>query len=80
MAELTITITIPDDKVQDLLDAYNWRIGGSDGSDPDGGRIGAGEIKDRIKRNVIADVREVYMAHKHWLSKQRLEAFDLGIE
>jgi hypothetical protein len=71
MAEFNITITIPNDKVQDLIDAYNWMAGGSNGTDPNP-RMTAGDIRDQEKQQVIKRMVHVYRSHKVWLHKEWL--------
>lgn len=77
MADFTITITIPNDKVQDLLAAYNWLAGGSDGSDPDT-PVTAQTVREQEKQRIINRMVHVYRQHKIWLKQKNATADDLG--
>lgn len=77
MALFRIDITIPDDKVQDLLAAYNWLAGGSDGSAPDT-PVTAQTVRDQEKQRIINRMVHVYRQHKIWLKQQNATTDDLG--
>lgn len=77
MADFTITIEIPNDKVQELLDAYNWLAGGSDGSDP-ATPVTVGDVRNQEKERIINRMKHVHRMHKVWLRKQNAQADDLG--
>lgn len=75
MAEFTITITVPNDKVDDLKAAFGWVYGGRvEGTTPATPAAIRAQFKDAIARRM----RTVYRQHKIWLGNQDVPDTDLG--
>lgn len=77
MAAFNIEINVPDDKVQGLIDAYNWRL--SNNPEMPLGMTGA-QVKNHIKAQIVQKLRAVYQEHQRYLAEQASPLDDLGAE
>ena len=59
MAKLNIEIDIPDQMVPELVDALNWAWNRG-GQEP----LTASQLRERIRRKVVEDLKGVYLEHK----------------
>ena len=65
MADFSVQITVPNEKVQELVDALNWKwtIDGSGGMTP-------AQLRANFKTRVEAMLKGIYREHKEWLVSQ----------
>ena len=63
MADFSLTITVPDDKVADLVAAYNDRF---PQKDQDGNAVvmDAAAVRALVKEKIMASMKSVYQSYK----------------
>lgn len=77
MADFTIPLTVPDDKVNDLIDALNWSF--NDGEDPVI-PLTAAQLRDKLKARVQGDLERRFKEHRHYLRYiQIVDSDELGV-
>jgi len=65
MADFSIPITVPDDKVADLIDALNVEWG-----PPGGPAMTPAELRAELKRRIEEQLKRVYRNHKRRQARQ----------
>lgn len=71
MADFSVALTVPDDKVQELLDAINWTDPPVDGNgDPLPDR-NATESKAWFKERAENALKDIFKRHKEFLRDQQ---------
>jgi len=65
LADFSIPITVPDDKVADLIDALNAEWG-----PPGGPAMTPAQLRAELKRLTEANLRRIYRNHKRRQAKQ----------
>lgn len=70
MADFSVSITVPDGKVTELLDAINWHV---DRRDADGNPdpMTAQEARDWLKSSTENALRGIFKRHKEYLRSQQ---------
>ena len=79
MADFSIQLTVPDEKVTELVDALNWSW--NDGEVPDVPLTGA-EIKTELKSRIEMDLQrrfKTYKNHLRYIAATNLDSDQLGI-
>jgi hypothetical protein len=70
MAVFDIPITVPDDKVSELVDALNWAW-----VDEENGEMNGAELRAELKRRVEQDLQRIYKRHQQYLRDQQNDDF-----
>jgi len=78
MADFSVTLTVPDDKVAELIDAINWNDPPVDENGaPAADRTGA-ECRAWFKERCENALKDIYKRHKEYLRSQ--QAIDTDID
>lgn len=70
MADFSVPLTVPDNKVTELLDAINWSVNRTDeNGDPD--PMTGTEARAWLKSSVEQSLRDIFKRHKEHLRAQQ---------
>lgn len=68
MAAFNLTITVPDNKVSELVDALNWHYADEQG---DANPETAGQLRARVESHTIQALKDIFKRHKEYLREQQ---------
>lgn len=80
MADFSITLTVPDDRVQELVDAINWHapVGEDGNGDPLPDRTAA-ECRAWFKGRCETALKDIHQRHQKFLREQQAIAGEIDI-
>lgn len=73
MAAFNLNITVPDNKVSELVDALNWHYADEQPKDGNGDPIPetAGQLRARVESHTIQALKDIFKRHKEYLREQQ---------
>ena len=75
MADIIITLTIPDAKLADVLAALRWHFGPKE----DGSNLTQAELRAKLKESMVSSVRDIYTRYKRGERDKQPIDTDAGI-
>lgn len=75
MADYSVSITVPDGKTAELVDALRWHYGQKE----DGSEYSAAELKTKLDDGFRQALADIYLRHKRYLKTQEAVDGDLSV-
>jgi len=79
MANFSVSLTVPNDKVGELVDALNWAWGEKDNGDGTTTPKTAAELKAELKARSKKSLKDVYLRYKEHLRNIQSVEGDIDI-
>jgi len=79
MADFSITLTVPDDKISEFVDALNWAWGENDNGDGTTTPKTGAELRAEFKQRSENALKDVFRRYKEHLRQQQAVDDDIDI-